>query len=178
MSDNKKYYYLKLKDNFFDSDEIVALEKNKNGSLYSIFYLKILCKSDYYIRGYRYICNKYFDTHLEFLSLKLNLTISEVNESILALEDNELIRFEGRKIIIKDINIDIERNRTTKQYKDWRKSVFERDNFTCQNCHERGVRLNAHHIKPWAKYPEYRFELENGLTLCEKCHVSVHRERG
>lgn len=55
MSDNKKYYYLKLKDNFFDSDEVVALENNKNGSLYSMFYLKTLCKSDYYARGYRYI---------------------------------------------------------------------------------------------------------------------------
>ena len=35
MSDNKKYYYLKLKDNFFDSDEIKILEQMKNGYKYS-----------------------------------------------------------------------------------------------------------------------------------------------
>lgn len=57
MADNKKYYYLKLKDNFFDLDEIIALERYKNGAFYSLFYLKMLCKADYYLRGYRYFSN-------------------------------------------------------------------------------------------------------------------------
>jgi len=52
----------------------------------------------------------------------------------------------------------------------WRKAVFERDNFTCQECKERGGYLEAHHIKPFAYFPELRFEVTNGQTLCRKCH--------
>lgn len=45
MSDNKKYYYLKLKDNFFDSDEIKILESMNNGYKYSNILLKMYLKS-------------------------------------------------------------------------------------------------------------------------------------
>ena len=52
----------------------------------------------------------------------------------------------------------------------WRKAVFERDNYTCQICRVRGKYLEADHIKPFAYFPELRFELTNGRTLCRKCH--------
>ena len=45
MSDNKKYYYLKLKDNFFDSDEIIILESMPDGHLYSNILLKLYLRS-------------------------------------------------------------------------------------------------------------------------------------
>lgn len=45
MSDNKKYYYLKLKDNFFDSDSIVILESMPDGYLYSNILLKLYLRS-------------------------------------------------------------------------------------------------------------------------------------
>ncbi len=35
MADNRKYYYLKLKEDFFDSDELKILESQKDGYLYS-----------------------------------------------------------------------------------------------------------------------------------------------
>lgn len=56
------------------------------------------------------------------------------------------------------------------EYKLWRKAVFERDDFTCQICRIRGVELQADHIKPFAYFPELRFDLSNGRTLCKKCH--------
>lgn len=45
MSDVKKYYYLKLKDNFFDSDEIIILESMQDGYLYSNILLKLYLRS-------------------------------------------------------------------------------------------------------------------------------------
>ena len=45
MSDNKKYYYLKLRDNFFDNDDIAILESMPDGILYSNILLKLYLRS-------------------------------------------------------------------------------------------------------------------------------------
>lgn len=60
--------------------------------------------------------------------------------------------------------------RSRDDYKQWRLSVFIRDNYTCQLCNQIGGDLNADHIKEWRNFPELRYELSNGRTLCVKCH--------
>jgi 5-methylcytosine-specific restriction endonuclease McrA len=56
------------------------------------------------------------------------------------------------------------------EMKDWRKAVFQRDNYTCKKCGKRGGKLNADHIKSYALFPDLRWSLKNGRTLCVDCH--------
>ncbi len=64
------------------------------------------------------------------------------------------------------------------KYKQWRLKVFTRDNFICQGCQKIGGYLTSHHIKSWAKYPKLRFEINNGITLCENCHKKTDNYKG
>lgn len=64
------------------------------------------------------------------------------------------------------------------EYRDWVQLVYRRDDYTCQKCRKRGGRLNAHHIKGYADYPELRTDVDNGITLCEECHQIFHKSFG
>ena len=55
------------------------------------------------------------------------------------------------------------------KYYQWRKAVKERDNYTCQSCNSKED-LHSHHIKKFVDYPELRYDINNGLTLCGNCH--------
>jgi len=57
------------------------------------------------------------------------------------------------------------------EYKTWRRAVFERDSYTCRQCGQISGAVQAHHIKPWAKYPDMRYDVDNGVTLCKRCHI-------
>lgn len=66
------------------------------------------------------------------------------------------------------------RIRNTIEYKLWRMAVFERDHFTCVWCGDNtGHNLEADHIKPFAYFPELRFAIDNGRTLCHECHTKT-----
>lgn len=65
-------------------------------------------------------------------------------------------------------------DRVSERYKSWRLQVYERDNFSCVCCRETGDNLEAHHILSFAQYPQYRFVIENGVTLCQDCHYKLH----
>lgn len=56
----------------------------------------------------------------------------------------------------------------------WRRLIFERDNYTCQICLIRGGKLQAHHKMPVAKFPQYRNVIWNGMTVCELDHKEIH----
>lgn len=65
--------------------------------------------------------------------------------------------------------------RRSPEYKAWRDAVYRRDRYTCQSCGDaRGGNLQAHHIKSFAAHPELRFDVANGVTMCQDCHERVH----
>lgn len=76
----------------------------------------------------------------------------------------------------------VTRIRNSKKYAEWRTAVFERDNYTCQRCGKRGVRLEAHHIlefkeivKGIGSYEEAikndkLWDIDNGITFCKNYH--------
>lgn len=69
--------------------------------------------------------------------------------------------------------------RATGTYVNWRNSVYEKDNYTCQCCGKKNgfgetIKFNAHHINNWADYPELRYDVDNGITMCKECHNKFH----
>lgn len=76
---------------------------------------------------------------------------------------------------VSDVNRSI---RSSDKYKQWRSTVFKRDDFLCQNCKNVKYKgIVAHHIKEFSEFPELRFEVSNGLTLCRACHCFHHNPR-
>jgi len=71
-----------------------------------------------------------------------------------------------------------ERVRGCVEYEIWRNAVLVKDNFTCQKTGIRGGNLVVHHIQNFAKYPELRFAIDNGITLSEKSHNEFHKIYG
>ena len=71
-----------------------------------------------------------------------------------------------------------EKIRKSIEYKSWRENVFARDNWICQKCGERGGKLASHHLHNFADFFELRASIENGITLCKKCHIEFHKIHG
>ena len=116
------------------------------------------------------------DIELE-LQMPLKLKRTELDKIIDTLVDNGLIDVRNNVMYV-DKYLFVENPaiiRNSGDYSNWRNSVFERDEYTCQYCGQIGGKLNAHHIKKFADYPELRLDLENGITLCASCHRKLHR---
>lgn len=56
----------------------------------------------------------------------------------------------------------------------WRREILSRDNYICAACGVRGGKLVAHHLFGWTEYPEYKYDLDNGVTLCSDYHLYLH----
>lgn len=80
----------------------------------------------------------------------------------------------------KDIITDKERifKRNFPEYREWRKKVLERDDYTCKCCGDKESVMVTHHIKNYLENEELRTELKNGITLCQDCHLHFHKKYG
>ena len=67
----------------------------------------------------------------------------------------------------------IERNKEL----EWKVAIKERDGHACQCCQSK-TKLVTHHLYAWKTYPDLRFNLDNGITLCADCHNDFHSRYG
>ena len=100
-------------------------------------------------------------------SPETRLKISKAHKRLVSLDLHHLYKG-GLTLINKQI-------RCSCEYRLWREAVFKRDNYTCvwcgaKNGNGKTAILNADHIKPFSQYPELRFAIDNGRTLCHPCH--------
>lgn len=64
-------------------------------------------------------------------------------------------------------------------YKQFRVSVYERDNYTCRVCKESpSGNLVVHHLNSFTDFPHLRMDINNGITLCNSCHKDYHSKFG
>ena len=140
---------------------------------------------------------KFIKFPVKFLEMSADMTDAEVGQVVDAIfrycfDESVIPAFEGRQMdawLFLKHHADMQeahprwrcggfdgsqRDRNTIEYREWRQAVFDRDGYTCQMCGQRGGTLNAHHIKRWSKFPELRFAVDNGMTLCKQCHKEMH----
>lgn len=68
-----------------------------------------------------------------------------------------------------------ERYRYDSRLREWSRVVKERDRFTCVFCEDdTGGNLMSHHLDGYSEFPEKRYDVDNGVTLCDICHKDFH----
>lgn len=108
-----------------------------------------------------YTCRCNREGRSSFATFKTNKRCRECFWDTMRNHDLTLEDREGRRLI--------------DGYEEWRKSVFERDSYTCQCCGDNwSGKLNAHHLDGYHWCKERRTDISNGITLCETDHRIFH----
>jgi hypothetical protein len=74
-------------------------------------------------------------------------------------------------------SLDCIKTRRYDEYAMWRKQVFKRDDYMCKICGANG-KLNAHHIVNYKYSKPHSYDINNGITMCKKCHKLFHHTYG
>ncbi|WP_301357468.1 phage replisome organizer N-terminal domain-containing protein [Enterococcus spodopteracolus] len=125
MADNKRYYYLKLKENFFDSDEMILLESMPDGYIYSNILLKL------YLRSLKHEGKLMFNDRIPFNSTMLATitrhSVGVVEKAVQIFCDLQLIDvLDNGAIYMSDIQSFIGKSSTEADRKrDYRKKIEE-----------------------------------------------------
>lgn len=151
----------KLNPNFFIADRFLDLSKDAQ-----LLFFHIVVSA--------YDCGNVNNANTLFSIL--NCSESALNElidySFLEKQDDEVFKYK----ISNWEDVCGKNDRNTNNNLKWKKSVLERDKHKCAKCGSTED-LNVHHILSFAKYPEARYDIDNGITLCYDCHLAAHGKK-
>jgi len=88
----------------------------------------------------------------------------------------KLAALEGRNPLKTTKRPHKEADRKCLNYEIWRQDIFSKKGKVCEICLSED-RLHVHHIKGFHKFPELRFDPENGQVLCISCHMKLHNRK-
>lgn len=174
--------WIKIATDIFDDDKILLIESMPEADAIIVIWFKLLCMAGKKNNSGVFIMSDKIAYTDEMLAIIFREPLDKIKLAIKMLEELKMVKIQDGVISIpnwgkRSILQNKQQYRFTQEYNKWRKAVFDRDDYTCQKCGIRGGRLNAHHIKPFAYYPELRLDINNGISLCEKCHMAVHGRR-
>ena len=163
MSDNKKYYYLRLKDNFFDSDELKILESMKDGYLYSNILLKLYLRS--LKNDGKLVVNDRIPYNAEMLASVTGHQIGTVKQALSIFKDLGLIDvLENGAIYMLDIQNFIGKGSSEADRKREYRQRIETD--------RTNVQTNLRQISEKSP-PEIEIELEIDIEIEKEIHSSA-----
>lgn len=119
-----------------------------------------------------YICNKHSEYGVQHTTL-YGMTHYDCNCKLCAMAKISGENHPNWKGGVNDENDTV---RKSWEYKEWRQKVYKRDNYTCQCCGKtiNDIMVNAHHILNFSDHEDLRFDVDNGITLCEECHSIMY----
>ena len=165
MSDNKKYYYLRLKDNFFDSDELKILESMKDGYLYSNILLKLYLRS--LKNDGKLVVNERIPYNSEMLASVTGHQVGTVKQALSMFKELGLIEvLENGAIYMLDIQNFIGKGSTEADRKREYRQRIETDRTNVQT----NVQTNLRQISEKSP-PE--IELEKDIEIEKEIHSSA-----
>ena len=163
MSDNKKYYYLRLKDNFFDSDELKILESMKDGYLYSNILLKLYLRS--LKNDGKLVVNDRIPYNAEMLASVTGHQVGTIKQALSIFKDLGLIDvLENGAIYMLDIQNFIGRGSSEADRKREYRQRIETD--------RTNVQTNLRQISEKSP-PEIEIELEKDIEIEKEIHSSA-----
>ena len=163
MSDNKKYYYLRLKENFFDSDELKILESMKDGYLYSNILLKLYLRS--LKNDGKLVVNDRIPYNAEMLASVTGHQIGTVKQALSIFKDLGLIDvLENGAIYMLDIQNFIGKGSSEADRKREYRQRIETD--------RTNVQTNLRQISEKSP-PEIEIELEKEIKIEKEIHSSA-----
>ena len=167
MSDNKKYYYLRLKDNFFDSDELKILESMKDGYLYSNILLKLYLRS--LKNDGKLVVNERIPYSADMLASVTGHQVGTIKQALSVFKDLGLIDvLDNGAIYMLDIQNFIGKGSSEADRKREYRQRIETDRTNVQT----NVQTNLRQISE--KYPpEIEIELEKDIEIEKKIHSSA-----
>lgn len=171
--------WIKIATDIFDDDKILLIETLPEADSIICLWLKLMLKATNRNEvGYK----EYKINNIELTDQILNTIFRynglSIGEALKTLCDYGLIKRNENSIVILPFWKD-DRDRNDPRYRRWRESVFERDGYKCKICGS-NKNIQAHHIIPWSQTRNnkgLRYDIDNGITLCRKCHLKAHGGR-